>query len=128
MRFPKISFASFAILFLLASLPAFGQSGASWTVVRLSDKVNGRLSCRSQSNANASVVRTFRHGALVKTIDEESPFMKVISVPGEAEGSSNCWVNRKYIYGLPSKIRGRIYTGNYRYSGRQPLRCRRAVG
>ena len=128
MRFPVMLFAPSAILFLLTSLPAFGQSSISWKFVRLGDQVNGRLTCRTQPNSNASVVRTFRHGALVKTRSQKGSFTNVVTVAGERQNSSNCWVSRQFTYNLPSRFVGKIYTGNYRYLGNQPLKCRSAVG
>ena len=128
MLFPKSFFASSAILLLLTSLPAFGQSSTSWKFVRLGDQVNGRLTCRTQPNSKASVVRTFRHGALVKTGSQKGSFTNVVTVAGERQNSSNCWVSRNYTYNLPSGVRGKVYQGNYRYLGNQPLKCRRAVG
>lgn len=128
MRFPKSLFASSAILLLLTSLPAFGQSSTSWKFVRLGNQVNGRLTCRTQPNSKASVVRTFRHGALVKTGIQKGSFTNVVTVAGERQKSPNCWVSRKFTYNLPSRLVGKIYAGNYRYLGNQPLQCRSAVG
>jgi len=125
MHFGKRILPSLAFL-LFAVTPAFGQSQSSfWTVVRLTDRVNSRLNCRSQPNSNAGIVDSFRHGSLVGIRDDGGSYIKVIRSAG---AGLSCWVSRRYIYGLPSQIQGKIYPGNYRNLGPAQLNCRRAIG